>query len=241
MHPVVTPPALDAQRSLTGSGQADLGRQILAGTSGQSQPGETGSGQHEGIVLAIVQLAQTGVHVAPDGLDQQIGTPGQKLRAPAQARRAHPGAGGQPGQNPPIAGNQHVAGILAIGDHRHGEPFRKLRWHVLDRMHGEVGPTRGERLFQLLDEQALAANLGEGRGQPPVPTGGDAEQFHSKVRMSLAQTRADEVGLPQGKLALPRGDDEPQIAHRLLTNLRTEATWRRLMSMFSSTSLRRIW
>ena len=58
-------------------------------------------------------------------------------------------------------GDEGVARILARGDRREREARRQVGRHVLHRMHREVGAAVGHRVLQLLDEQALAADLVE--------------------------------------------------------------------------------
>ena len=60
-----------------------------------------------------------------------------------------------------VARDQHVACIFARqegGDH---QPGRLRRRHVLHAVHGDVDAARQQRLLDLLDEQALAAGLGQ--------------------------------------------------------------------------------
>ncbi len=73
-------------------------------------------------------------------------------------------------------------------------------------MHGQVRAPVLQRGFQLLDEQALAADLGQRTVEDLVATRGHPQQFDAQ-----AETRLQEFtyvfGLPQGEPAFAGGDD----------------------------------
>jgi len=73
-------------------------------------------------------------------------------------------------------------------------------------VHRQLRATVLQRRFQLLDEQALAANLGQRAVQDLVAAGGHAQQPH--VQAARPQQRLDMFGLPQRQPALARGDHE---------------------------------
>ena len=58
---------LDAERALSGGRAHDLGLDDFLDVLGLAQPLEAGGGQDDGIVLALLQLAHAGVHVAAQG------------------------------------------------------------------------------------------------------------------------------------------------------------------------------
>jgi hypothetical protein len=72
-------------------------------------------------------------------------------------------------------------------------------------MHGEVGMAFLERDFQLLDEQALAADLAEGLVQDLVALGRHAQQ--RDLVPALLQQGFHVSGLPQREAAFAGGDD----------------------------------
>ncbi len=63
---------LDAQRALTGGRQGLVRFKNRANAALQPQPLEAGRGQHDGVVAALVELAQAGVQVAAQGFDAHI-------------------------------------------------------------------------------------------------------------------------------------------------------------------------
>ena len=75
-----------------------------------------------------------------------------------------------------------------------------MPWHVLERVHGQVGPALFERDFELLDKQALAAHLAQGAVQNLVALGGHAQQ--GDLMPALLQQGLDMLGLPHRQAAL---------------------------------------
>jgi hypothetical protein len=72
-------------------------------------------------------------------------------------------------------GDNHVAGVFALCNATEMEPTRKFGWHVFERMHREVGAPLDERLFDLLDENALATNFAQSAILNAIPGGGDVQ------------------------------------------------------------------
>ena len=77
-------------------------------------------------------------------------------------------------------------------------------------MHRQVHLARKERLFDLLDEQALAADLGQGDVLNLIPGGLDDDQFHPAGGVAPGNLRRHPAGLGQGQGAAPGADaDKP--------------------------------
>ena len=55
--------------------------------------------------------------------------------------------------------HERIARIFAFENRAEREAFGQFHRHVFERMHGEIGAAFGERGFQFLHEQALAADL----------------------------------------------------------------------------------
>ncbi len=66
-------------------------------------------------------------------------------------------------------------------------------------MHGNVGSAFEQGRFKFLDEQALAAHLGQRTVENFVAACGHAEQINLAVWIHLLQQGARMFGLPQGK------------------------------------------
>jgi hypothetical protein len=107
-----------------------------------------------------------------------------------------------------LVGDEGVEGHLALGDGDQRELGREGHRHVLHRMHGDVGGAVEERGFELLDEQALAAHLGQRPVEDLVAAGGHAQQLDGAGRVEGFEAGLDVLGLPQGEAAFTGGDDD---------------------------------
>ena len=105
----------------------------------QAQPLEAGGRQHDGVVLAFVELAQARVEVAAQRLDAQVGPQRAQQHHAAQAGGADHRALRQVVQaGVARARPGHRAGLRAPS-RRPARSLRQVHRHVLERMHGEVG------------------------------------------------------------------------------------------------------
>ena len=76
-------------------------------------------------------------------------------------------------------------------------------------MDGEVGAPVGHRHFELLDEEALAADVGERLVEHAIAFGGHPEQANVTRWIQCREQRPDVLGLPQRERGFARGDREP--------------------------------
>ena len=98
---------------------------------------------------------------------------------------------------------------MRIGPRQHGgdaEARRQLARHVLHRVHGDVGAAFLHRDLEFLDEQALAADLGERAVLHAVALRAHRHQLDGQLRVGGAQQRGDVLGLPERELAAAGGD-----------------------------------
>src|SRR5207253_881182 len=75
------------------------------------------------------------------------------------------------------------------------EPFRKRERNVFRAVHRQIGPALRERLLQLLDEEALAADFRQRSVEDAVSLGGHRHELASVS--ALAQPSLDALGLPE--------------------------------------------
>ena len=73
-------------------------------------------------------------------------------------------------------------------------------------MHGNVGALLIEGDLELFDEQPLAADGGKTAVLNTVALGDDGHELNLETGVCPTQQRRDMLGLPEGKLALTRGD-----------------------------------
>ena len=103
---------------------------------------------------------------------------------------------------------KHVARINALGDRHQFEARRQLGGQVLQAVHGDVDATLGQRIFNLLGEHALGADLRQSDVGDLVAGGLDDLDFD--FVSALAQQRRDVVGLPECELRSARTNSEPR-------------------------------
>lgn len=80
-------------------------------------------------------------------------------------------------------------------------------------MHGNVSPVFEHGDFEFLDEQALAAHLGQRGVEDDIAAGFHGDQLHLQAGMEVLQAVFDEFSLPEGQGALPGGDAKDVSAH----------------------------
>ena len=68
--------------------------------------------------------------------------------------------------------------------------------HVFHGVHGNIGPPLRKGILELLDEQPLAADLGQRRGELLVPLGRHAQDLDVEPWLELGEPIADVVRLP---------------------------------------------
>ena len=135
-------------------------------------------------------------------------TPGSKSIFPAQAGRSDPRTSGQARETEKMVGYEGVARVFALADRREREAFGQVHRHILERMDGKVGATLRHRDFELLDEQTLAADVGERPVENPIPLRGHAEKLDGTPRMTRGEARANVLGLPHRQRGFARGNSE---------------------------------
>ena len=84
--------------------------------------------------------------------------------------------------------------------------------NVLDAVHGDVDRFFQQGVFEFLDKNALAADLGQGGVGEFIAGSLDDDDFCFNARRG-EETLADEFGLPFGKEAAARAD--AQVPHGL--------------------------
>ena len=141
----------------------------------------------------------------------------QQLRAPAQRRGADDGALPQVGDALHVARDQHVACILARQEGADREARRLRRRHVLHAVDGGVDAARQQRFLDLLDEQALAAGLGQRPVLDGVAGGLDGHDLDGagadKRRHGRRQRVADEARLGERQFAAARAESQKRRGH----------------------------
>ncbi len=141
----------------------------------------------------------------------------QELGAPAQRRGADDGALPEVGDALRVACDQDVARILARQEGGNDKPRRLRRRHVLHAVDRGVDPAREKRLFDLLDEQALAAGLGQRPILDDIARGLDGDDLDGVRRRQRrhggGQGVAHQASLDQSELAAARAESQEGNRH----------------------------
>lgn len=210
---VIVEAAFDADRALTVGGQALFRLDEGGDAVRHLQPFQAGGGEDDGVVFTGVQLGETGVDVAAQVADHQIRACRAQLALATQAGGADYGSLRQLINLAEAVGNKGIARIFALADGVQAEPLGELHRHVFHGVHGDVGPSLQHGGFQLLDEQPLAAHLGERGIQDLVTLSAHGHQLDLQLGVQGFQPVFDEVGLPQGQGALASGNFQGSGCH----------------------------
>jgi len=99
------------------------------------------------------------------------------LRRPAQAAGAYQRPLGQLRKLAAIATDQHIPGIFPLGDGSYREPIRQHRRDILHAVDRQIHGTIQQSVFQFLDKESLAADLGERHIEDLITGGLDDSQL----------------------------------------------------------------
>ena len=132
----------------------------------------------------------------------------EELRLAPQATGPDPRAAGQIRQPRAPPGYQNVGGILAPGDGSNGEARREIGRDILHAVDREIHLAGQQRLFDLLDEERLAADLRQRDVQDLVPHRPDALQSERDGRKGRPQPRRNVLRLPHREPRPACPDDE---------------------------------
>jgi hypothetical protein len=167
-----------------------LGRPVF-----EAEPNKACTCQNDGIALAGVHLAQARVDVSAKHLHDEVGPIGTKRRRSAQTRSSYARAQRKVVERAVARRHEDVAGVFPLWDAGEHKSGRKLARHVLHRVDGEVGAFVEQSLFDLLNEEAFAANLCEGPVLNPIAGRHDLELGKAKSGHRRAELTGERAAL----------------------------------------------
>ena len=194
--------ALDRERTLSGRREHDVEGQVLGDRVLQPEPLHARRGDDDGVVLPGQRTAHTGVDVAAQRRDAEVGPSGAQLGDASRAGGGDGRAARQGRQRATGAGDQHVARIGAVAHRCDHEVVGDLDRQVLEGMHREVDGALAQSGLEGLGEDALAADFRERAVQHTVTFGGDRDCFAARPDR-LAQRLHHPRGLPARQPGLP--------------------------------------
>ena len=169
MRQVVSLPRLDGQRALP-RGRQHLQRvENLGGLVEATEAGQPGAGEDDRVVHTLTDLADPGVHIAADVGDLQTEAEGVQLGGSTRRAGADPAACGELAEGQPVAGDDHVARVLAERYGGERDAGGRLGRQVLQRVHRDVDAVVQQRLAEGADEDSGAAELRPSAGRRGLP------------------------------------------------------------------------
>mmetsp|Transcript_18971 Transcript_18971/g.46586 ORF Transcript_18971/g.46586 Transcript_18971/m.46586 type:complete len:381 (+) Transcript_18971:301-1443(+) len=175
---------------------------------------EAGEGEHGGVDDVVPELLQAGLDVPAEVLDLNPGVLGEDLGLAAQGGGPDHGALGHLLDALVLLRDEDVAGIFAREVAREDGALREVGGDVLHRVHADVNLVEEELHVELLREEALPADLGEGDVEPLVPLGRDDvdgdRALLGEVREGLRQALLRLVRLGEGERG-PAGADAERV------------------------------
>ena len=160
---------------------------------------ETGGGEDDGVVVAIVQFGKPGIDVAAQRFDTQVGAHHLELRLAAQARASDQGAVGQIGKLPATGRHERVGMVGAFKHRSDTEALRHVGGHILHRVHSDVCIALLHGDLEFLDEQALTADLLQAAIENLVTPCGQGHQLDCVDFGESLEQRRGMFGLPERK------------------------------------------
>src|ERR1700722_9639633 len=106
----------EGERSLAGGGTELTGGEALMDRLGALEAVEAGGGEDEGVALALLELAESGVDVAADFHEGDVGAECEDLSAATRAGSTDAASGGEGMERPVWLADPDVAGVGTFWD-----------------------------------------------------------------------------------------------------------------------------
>ena len=195
--------SLDGECPLADSGKHHVGAETLGDDISPAETTDAGSGEHNGIILTFLHFGDSGVDIAADVAEIEIGAEAGELRDAPERAGADDGTRAQ---KPELAADDGVEGVGPFGDGSDYEAFGKLGGEVLQAVNREVNATVEQGVFNFFGEQALTAHFGKRDVKDLVSTGVD--DFNRAGQASTFEFGLDMIRLPERELRAARADNQ---------------------------------
>ena len=171
---------------------------------GETKATQSCSGQDQAVVSTVVQLLETGDHIAAHVFEFQVWVVMAQLGQAPQRTGADDGPFRKGLES--VIGifgvhHQGIGGVLPLGDATEHQAFRKIRGEVLEGMDRDVSTPHKHLGLQLLGEQTLVTDLGQGDVEDLVSLGRHRFDADGELGMGLLKFGLHPVGLHHGQLA----------------------------------------
>ncbi len=162
---------------------------------------QPGTGQHDGVEVALPQLIEARGYVAPDVVEDNVGSEVEQLRLAPRRRSPYNGALFKLKKLPLLHScrthNEPIGRIFSIGNRRDCQPLGLGSWQVFHRMHRHVNIAAQQGVFNFFGKKALALDFIETQMLYLV-----AFSFNDGQFTGYAHSRE----LLAGKFSLPKGE-----------------------------------
>jgi hypothetical protein len=184
-------------------------REIIIDAVFETEPLQSCGGEKRRVILALLHLAEPGLHVAAEKRDPEVGPDAAQERLPPERRRSHRRSLWEGFDGAGLAADEGVADIGAWKVGGDGDAARHEARHVLGRMDGGVDLAGEKRLIDLLGEKTLATRLQQRAVADDVAGGSDDDNLGVRFGIRGGERVADGTGLPQREPAAARADPNP--------------------------------
>ena len=151
----------------------------------KSQPVQSGPGKDNGIIFTFIKFTQPGIQIAAQVFDVQIRTKAGQLCLTPQAGSPNDRSPGQVVHTCIVKRDKGILGNFPCRHYGHMKSGGQIGGHVLHGVDGKIDPLIQQGIFDFLDKQPLAADLGQGYIQDFITLGGYLDQFHPGVGILL--------------------------------------------------------
>src|SRR6266478_8010901 len=204
--------AFGSDSALADGGQKNIGRKGFGDAIAPAEAVEAGFGEENAVVLAALGFAEARVDIAAKVADVEIGANVAKLRLAAKAAGADARTLAQIGQRGAAGGDEAVPDIFAAEDGGKGQARVDFGGNVLDAVDRDIDRFVEQSVFEFLDEDTLAADLGQRGVGEFIAESLDDDDFRFNTGGGK-EALADVFGLPFGQQAAARAD--AQVPHGL--------------------------
>ncbi len=198
----------DAQGPLASRRQHERFVEVFGDAMRQSEPPDPGGRQNDRVEFFVgaTSFLKRVSRLPRNGTISMSGRWTAQLCRPTQAAGADPGGKGQSRKRRVFSGDQDVGGIFTLGNRPDTKPLRHVGRHVFHAVDRQIDSSLQQSLFDLFDEQSLAADFGQRNVENFIAFGLDGDELNRKGREVFQQFRLNPIGLPQGQRALSGPD-----------------------------------
>src|SRR5690606_14093808 len=176
--------------------------EMLGDAVRELEPYQSRGCKNGGVILALIELAQTRLDIAAQRYDVEIGTRVSELRLAARARRSNSRPPGQLCERRVTIRDKCIA---RVGPRQHcseRHPRGQLAGHVRHRMDSDVRMPIEDRALELFDEKSLAADFRQRTVDDSLTLSCHRHEHDLELREARAQACSHVLGLPERETTL---------------------------------------